>query len=160
KAGHVSPLTDSDRRTLVRWIGLGCPIDFDYDPDSPDRRGFGWAADDKRPTLTLTEPRAGVSHTMKRILIGMADYYSGLRLDSLNVTTDFPVNGINAGKNLATQFQNTGNGIFELQLTQPVAAGEYTIQVSVKDQQGNITRVDRVVKITGQSQEQSALRSN
>ena len=28
----VAPLTDEDRRTLVRWIDLGCPIDLDFDP--------------------------------------------------------------------------------------------------------------------------------
>ena len=31
----VAPLTDEDRRTLVRWIDLGCPIDLDYDPAKP-----------------------------------------------------------------------------------------------------------------------------
>ena len=33
----VAPLTDEDRRTLVRWIDLGCPIDLDYDPKQPER---------------------------------------------------------------------------------------------------------------------------
>ena len=33
----VAPLTDEDRRTLVRWIDLGCPIDLDYDPANPER---------------------------------------------------------------------------------------------------------------------------
>ena len=28
----VAPLSDEDRRTLVRWIDLGCPIDLDFDP--------------------------------------------------------------------------------------------------------------------------------
>ena len=52
----VAPLTDEDRRTLVRWIDLGCPIDLDYDPAKPQKRGYGWMLDDQRPTLTLTYP--------------------------------------------------------------------------------------------------------
>src|SRR5256885_680803 len=32
----VTPLTDEDRRTIVRWIDLGCPIDFDFDPKRPE----------------------------------------------------------------------------------------------------------------------------
>ena len=35
----VAPLSDEDRLTLVRWIDLGCPIDLDYDPAKPQRRG-------------------------------------------------------------------------------------------------------------------------
>ena len=52
----VEPVTDEDRLTIVRWIDLGCPIDFDYDTQNPDSRGFGWMGDDARPTLTLTYP--------------------------------------------------------------------------------------------------------
>ena len=47
QSGKVQPLTDEDRRTIVRWIDLGCPIDFDYNPAQPQRRGFGWMGDDK-----------------------------------------------------------------------------------------------------------------
>src|SRR5262249_425246 len=50
----VAPLTDEDRRTIVRWIDLGCPIDFDFDAERPESRGRGWLADDNRPTLTVT----------------------------------------------------------------------------------------------------------
>ena len=57
KQGKVKPLTDEDRRTLVRWIDLGCPIDLDFDPKQPQRRGSGWMQDDSRPTLTVTFPR-------------------------------------------------------------------------------------------------------
>ena len=32
EAGKVKQLSDVDRRTLVRWIDLGCPIDLDFDP--------------------------------------------------------------------------------------------------------------------------------
>jgi hypothetical protein len=61
KAGKVKGLTDENRRTLVRWIDLGCPIDLDpqYDPKSPSPRSFGWMGDDQRPTIAITEPAAG-----------------------------------------------------------------------------------------------------
>src|SRR5262249_22645127 len=73
KLVKVPPLCDEDRRTIVRWIDLGCPIDFDYDPRQPEKRGFGWMCDDNRPTLTLTYPRAGSNGPLTRILVGMHD---------------------------------------------------------------------------------------
>ena len=48
EAGKVRPLIDEDRRTIVRWIDLGCPIDLDHDPEHPQRRGRGWMLDDQR----------------------------------------------------------------------------------------------------------------
>src|SRR6185503_15682722 len=45
KKVKVEPLSDEDRRTIVRWIDLGCPIDYDYDPKDPAKRGRGWMLD-------------------------------------------------------------------------------------------------------------------
>src|SRR5262249_20863815 len=61
KGGKVKPLTDEDRRTIVRWIDLGCPVDRDFDAKQAQQRGKGWMLDDQRPTLTLTYPRAGAN---------------------------------------------------------------------------------------------------
>ncbi|HKB40084.1 MAG TPA: hypothetical protein VKD72_26850, partial [Gemmataceae bacterium] len=105
KAGKVKPLTDEDRRTLVRWIDLGCPIDLDFDPKDPATRGLGWMCDDNRPVLTLTYPKAGDNTKLSRILVGMHDYYSGLDADSFAVTADFTVEGVPAGENLAKKFR-------------------------------------------------------
>jgi len=33
------PMTDDERRTIVRWIDLGCPIDLDYDTKNPEAIG-------------------------------------------------------------------------------------------------------------------------
>src|SRR5690606_34276607 len=44
--GKVQALSDEDKRTLVRWIDLGCPLDLDFDPSSPQRRGAGWMLDE------------------------------------------------------------------------------------------------------------------
>ncbi|OAI46593.1 hypothetical protein AYO44_11060, partial [Planctomycetaceae bacterium SCGC AG-212-F19] len=142
----VAPLSDEDRRTIVRWIDLGCPIDLDpsYDPTKPDAKSFGWMGDDQRPTLTVTYPAPGANLPLNRILIGMADAYSGLDMSTFTVTADFPINGVAPGENLAAKFQAKGPGIWELKLTTPVAAlqkGKLT--VSVKDRQGNINKIDR-----------------
>jgi hypothetical protein len=146
-SGKVQPLSDEDRRTIIRWIGLGCPIDFDYDPDNVARRGFGWAADDKRPTLTLTEPTRGSNRKFDRILIGMHDYLSGIDPDSFSVTADFSVNGIAAGDDLAAGFRRLGVGIYELKLDHVTEPGEKSLLISVKDHQGNDSLIKRTFTI-------------
>ncbi len=148
KAGKVQPLTDEDRRTLVRWIDLGCPIDLDFDPQDPDRRGYGWMGDDKRPTLTLTEPRPGTSKKLDRISIGMSDYYSGLDEPSLEVIADFPVDDTAAGENLAARFRPTSTGVWELKLAKPIGMLESgRLEVRVKDKQGNQTEIVRTFAV-------------
>src|SRR5207244_8859749 len=112
--------TDEDRRTIVRWVDLGCPIDRDFDPKQPGRRGNGWMLDDQRPTLTLTYPRAGVNEPLTRILVGMHDYDTGLDLDSFQVVADFPLDGVAAEENLARKFKSKPDGVWELQLAAPV----------------------------------------
>jgi hypothetical protein len=147
-SGKVQPLSDEDRRAIVRWIGLGCPIDFDYEPDNPDRRGFGWAADDKRPTLTLTEPTRGTNRKFVRILVGMHDYLSGIDHDSFSVTADFSIDGVSAGDDLASNFRKIEEGVYELKVDQMTEPGERSISISVKDCQGNITRMTRTFFIS------------
>ena len=148
KSGKVKPLSDEDRRMIVRWIDLGCPIDLDYDPTNPDLRGFGWAADDKRPTLTLTEPTRGKNKEITRLLIGMTDYNSGLDLDSFSVTTSFTVNGFVAGVNSASEFQMMSDGVYEIKLRNPITSpGEHFINISIKDKQGNITQMKRTFMV-------------
>jgi hypothetical protein len=142
----VAPLTDEDRRTLVRWIDLGCPIDLDpnYNPAAPASRSLGWMGDDLRPTLAVTSPKAGANPPLDRILIGMHDAYTGLDLDSLQVTADFPVAGAAPGQNLADKFKRTAPGVWELKLPQPITAlPRSMLSVSVKDRQGNVSRVER-----------------
>jgi Hydrazine synthase alpha subunit middle domain len=144
----VAPLSDEDRLTVVRWIDLGCPIDFDYDPRRPEKRGQGWLADDNRPTLTLTYPAAGANPSLSRILVGMHDYDSGLDLDSFQVIADFDVDGVAAGENLASKFKAVTQGVWELKLARPItelARGK--LLAAVKDRQGNSSRIERVFLI-------------
>jgi hypothetical protein len=148
----VSPLSDEDRRTLVRWIDLGCPIDLDprYDPKDSNSRSFGWMGDDQRPTLTVTYPSAGANPPLSRILVGMADAYSGLDMDSFQVVADAPLAGLAAGQNLASKFMQAGPGIWELKLPAPVTElPRSKLTVSVKDRQGNISRVERTFSVIG-----------
>jgi hypothetical protein len=144
----VAALTDEDRRTLARWIDLGCPIDLDYDPAQPEKRGYGWMCDDNRPILTLTYPKAGANESLSRIVVGMHDYGSGLAPDSFEVKADFEVDGTPAGQNLAPKFRTTAEGVRELKLSRPIsglARGQLT--VSVKDRQGNVNRIVRTFSI-------------
>ena len=120
KAGKVKPLTDEDRRTLVRWIDLGCPVDLDYDAKQPERAGRGWMLDDNRPVLTLTTPAAGKNAELSRLLIGMYDYGSGLDRDSFHVVADFAVDGVAAGEDLAGHFKEKAQGVWEWRLAKPL----------------------------------------
>jgi hypothetical protein len=143
-ASDAKPLSDEDRRTIVRWIDLGCPIDLDYDPAQPETAGYGWMLDDQRPTLTVTLPAPGKNADLSRILIGMHDYGSGLDPNSLRVEADFAVDGSPAGENLAKRFRPVSPGVWELSLAKPITmlkAGR--LVVSVADKQGNVTKVER-----------------
>jgi hypothetical protein len=154
KAVKVPALTDEDRRTLVRWIDLGCPIDLDpaYNPSNPKSRSYGWMGDDQRPTLTLTYPSPGPNPPLTRILIGMQDAYSGLDMASFRVVADFRLAGIAPGKNLAALFKPMEQGIWELSLDEPITSlTNGTLTVSVCDRQGNLSRIDRAFSVTNQT---------
>ncbi len=115
---------------------------------SPKQRGYGWFLDDNRPILTITEPSAGKNSQFGRILIGMHDYYSGLDEASFRITADFAVDGHAPGENLAAGFQQKTQGVWELKLREPIAAlpsGKLT--ASVKDRQGNETRIERTIRV-------------
>jgi hypothetical protein len=146
----VEPLSDEDRRTLVRWIDLGCPIDLDpqYDPADATPRSFGWMGDDQRPTLTVTYPAPGKNTSLTQILIGMADAYTGLEMDSFTVTADCEIGGIKPGENLASQFERIDSGVFDWKLKQTLPAiARASLTVSVKDRQGNISRIERTFSV-------------
>lgn len=145
----VEPLSDEDRLNIVRWIDLGCPIDLEYSPRSPKARGRGWMQDDNRPTLALTYPRAGANTELTRIMVGMYDYDSGLNLDRFQVTANFKVDGIAAGKNLADKFKPVSQGVWEYRLAKPLTKlPKGQLVVSVEDRQGNVTRIERSFSVS------------
>jgi hypothetical protein len=143
--GKAPPLSDEDKRTLVRWIDLGCPIDLDFDPANPQAVGYGWMLDDNRPILTALLPTAG-DNSGGRIVVGMHDYYSGLDMKTFTVTANFTINGIAAGKNLAAKFRETAQGVWEMQLQDRVPTRGKLV-FSVRDRQGNIARLERTLWI-------------
>jgi hypothetical protein len=152
--GKVQPLSDEDRRTIVRWIDLGCPIDLDprHDPRSPEPQSYGWMGDDQRPTVVVSSPAAGRINKLDRIRIGLADAYTGLDLDSLAVTADFAVDDTAPGTNLASRFKRVAPGVWEYPLQKAVESlASARLDVSVKDRQGNITLVERSFTIGKES---------
>jgi mono/diheme cytochrome c family protein len=150
KAGKVAPLSDEDKRTIARWIDLGCPIDLDYDAKRPERVGYGWMLDEQRPTLALALPAAGRNAELSRILIGMDDYGSGLDAKSLRVVAGFAVDGVPAGADLAAKFRPVTQGVWELRLPQPMnKLPRGKLAVSVADRQGNVNRVERTFSVGG-----------
>jgi hypothetical protein len=69
-------------------------------------------------------------------------------MDSFEVTADFALDGVAAGQNLASRFQGKAPGIWELSLSKPLtelSRGKLT--VSVKDRQGNLTRMERTFAV-------------
>jgi hypothetical protein len=154
KAGKVAPLSDEDRLTLVRWVDLGCPIDLTYDPKNssqPLAASRGWLLDDQRPTLALTLPKTGANLSFDRILIGLHDTGTGLDAASFTVTADFAIDGVAAGENLAKHFKPTSPGVWEFKLAKPVSElPKGTLSASVKDKQGNVTRIERAFSVAAQ----------
>ncbi len=140
----VAELSDEDRRTLIRWIDLGCSIDLRFDPERTDPRTSPFA-DRTLPTLAVAYPRAGVNaEPLSRIVIGMADAASGLDMSSFSVIADFDIDGVTAGRQLAAQFKQASPGVWEMHLKTPMSAlpgGKLTIQVA--DHERNVTRIER-----------------
>ncbi len=152
KTVKVDPLTDEDRRTLIRWIDIGCPIDWAYDPAHPEKGGNGWMLDDQRPTLTLTYPHPGANKELSRIVIGAADAYSGLDEKTLSVTADVDLDDIPAGQELAAKFSPDTLGVWQWKLTKPSPTiPEATLTVRIKDKAGNTTRIARRFSVSAQT---------
>jgi hypothetical protein len=148
KKVKVAPLTDEDRRTILRWIDLGCPIDLGAGAAKSQVASAGWLLDDQRPTLALTYPRPGSNEPLSRILVGMPDYGTGLDADSFSVIADFPIDGVTAGEDLAKQFKALPEDRWELRLRKPITElPKGRLTVSVKDRQGNTTRVERTFSV-------------
>lgn len=142
----VEPLSDADRRMIVRWIDLGCPIDLDptYDPTQDKIISNGYLADDQRPTVTLTHPARGENYEFSQILVGLYDGDSGLDRNSLEVTADFDLDGTPAGENLAPRFKSLPGSRLVLQFNQPLnSLNRGTLKASIKDNGGNITSIER-----------------
>lgn len=140
----ATALTEDEKLTIVRWIDLGAPIDSG-DP------AYGYLLDDLKPTLTVSAPRAGVNaQAIAQLRFAFADANSGIDPQSLQVTADFVVNGRAPGSELADLAQNVGDGMRTITLSSPLAlVSNKHLRVSVRDLQGNITRVDQAFSVSG-----------
>ena len=147
-SGKVPGLSDEERRTILRWIDLGCPIDLDYDPSDPKKRGYGWMLDDNRPILSLTSPKVGRNESLHRIVIGAFDYYTGLDPKSFSVVANFEIDGVSAGDELASRFETREGGVRVWKLSKPIETLERgTLTVSIRDREGNVTKIVRQFSI-------------
>ena len=135
----VPPLSADEMMSIARWIDIGAPITAQGDPSYK-----GYFADEVKPTVALSSPRAGVnSGALSAIRIGMFDAYSGINAASLSVTANFAVNGKPAGTELGPGFAQADASIWQLNITPINSLSNGHIVVSVKDNSGNITTVDR-----------------
>ncbi len=157
EAGRVAPLSDEDRRTLVRWIDLGCPIDLDAEDGPPGSGpGYGWFLDDNRPVVALTEPQPGDQPRLGRVLVGLYDYDSGVDFASVEITADRRLGKHPAGTNLAQQFVRQDQAVYAWNFDEPVTQLERTtLTVRVRDHQGNTTTVRRTFSV-GQAAPQAS----
>jgi len=132
------PLTADERLVIVRWIDLGAPIEL-------DQSGYGWFLDDLKPSLNVSAPRAGsLAQPVTQFRFGFADANSGIDAASLSVTSDQVVNGRPAGAELASLAQPDGDGIWRIALSTPIAqVTNAHLRVAIRDNEGNITRIDR-----------------
>jgi len=132
----------------VRWIDLGCPSIWITTPSAPNERGFGWMLDDTRPTLTMTYPKAGANPPLARILVGMHDYYTGLDMVQLQVVADFAPGRRGCRSKPGAEVQSKDHRCLGADAFQPLTElpkGKLT--VSVKDRQGNLTRMERTFAV-------------
>jgi hypothetical protein len=135
----VPPLSADDMMTIARWIDLGAPITEQGDPSYK-----GYFADEIKPTLTVSAPRSGSNGApLTAIRIGMFDAYSGINATSLSVVANFAVNGQAPGTELGPLFTEVDSSIWQLSIAPITNLASGRLVVSVKDNAGNITTVDR-----------------
>ena len=90
----------------------------------------------------MTYPAAGENEPLTQILLGMADAYSGLNVETLIVTAE--IDGHAAGSNLVEQFTALSDGRWQWKLSKPLSGVEKaTLKVLVQDRQGNLNEIER-----------------
>jgi hypothetical protein len=148
KAIQVAPLSDEDRRTLIRWIDLGCSIDLRFDPERTEPHTSPFT-DRTPPTLTVAHPRPGPNTgPFSRIVIGMADAASGLDLSSFSVTADFEIDGDAPGRQLAARFNKIRPGVWEMSLRKSIPSlGRGKLSVQIADHDRNVSRIERAFSV-------------
>ncbi len=145
--GSGVPALSTDEKILfARWIDLGCPIDT---AQGSAGDVFGWFLDDLKPTLTLSEPRAGFNPSgFTSLRFGMVDANSGIDLSTLSVRASFAVSGRAPGAELADLAAAVGDGIYAIPVgPSPGSLSDAHVYIEVSDQQGNVTRIDHEISV-------------
>ncbi len=139
--GGMPSLTIQQKMTFARWIDVGSPLDISVSTGT----NLGWFIDDVKPTLTISQPRANLNtNIISQIVFAISDANSGIDAASLSVKADFEVNGIAAMSELVQLFTPTTDGIYQLQLNNPlpINSQEHHLMIEVYDNQGNVKRSD------------------
>jgi hypothetical protein len=153
------PLSEDEKILFARWVDLGCPI---TSQGSGVLQDLGWFADELRPTLDISLPRAGrQSGPLTKIRFGAFDYYSGVEMATLSIKADFPLGGRAPGTELSDAIQPAGDHVWEIDLTTaPITnLNRGTFTVSISDTSGNITNIVRTFSV-GESTEKASLQTS
>ena len=140
-AGGMASLSMDEKMTIARWIDLGAPLDISQTTGT----NLGWFIDDLKPTITISSPRQNFNFEPITIIrFGLADANTGINFSSLSIKADFIINGQSAGSELSSLVTSIGGGVYQIQLNQsiPPDSIERHIQLEVKDNQGNVKRVE------------------
>ena len=142
----VPVLSADDKMNFARWIDLGCPIDTAFGTAAG---AFGWMQDDLRPTLEVSLPRPGLNDgALNRIRVGVADAYTGIASGTLSITSSVAINGRSPGAQLADLAVSVDDGVYVISISPPITSVRNAhVYASVRDVQGNVTRVDRSYSI-------------
>ncbi|MDO6558271.1 HzsA-related protein [Paraglaciecola chathamensis] len=142
----ISPLSENEKLTFIRWIDLGCPVDTSK---GTKREGYGWFLDETKPTLNIAAPNAkNLKQPLTEIVIGIADYYSGIDIESLSITASFQIDNHAPDTQLSPFFTSKNKGIYTYKLKTPIyELSDGEISVEIGDRQGNINKMVRSFKI-------------
>jgi hypothetical protein len=128
--GHplIPNITDLDKRTIARWVDLGCPIDF------PNTDGMGYTDDYQLPVVNINSPQRG-DNALTELKVGFADAKSGLDWDTLSVSYRSLADNIDHPVSVNIISDINAKNILSINL--PITTGDYIVTVSVNDITGN-----------------------
>ncbi len=140
-ANGISTMTMKEKMTIARWIDLGAPLDISLTRGT----NLGWFIDDVKPTLTISIPKQNINLApITEIRFGLADANTGIDYSTLSIKADFSVNGLTANTELNSLVTMISEGLYTIQLNQALIQDsiERHINIEIKDNQGNVKRVD------------------
>lgn len=137
-ASHdVAGLTDTERRTLARWVDLGSPVDLTVTD------GAGYRDDSQAPTIAVDISR-GQSRTGGRFRVGARDAKSGVDWSTLSVQYSTTVSNSPVWNSVSlTGITPSADGVVVLP---SIKEANYILRVSVDDVAGNTAVYESTVE--------------